>query len=132
LDTIREITFCRKVDEWPSWSEKFLSKAKKYGFQDLLLGKLSIPWSDEEFNVISDFGKEKSRIFELNEIAFTKLILLIDVKTSSSKTAFKAARPRIVWVAIQLASTWERLKNKDEPISAPTLVQLEYSFENSH
>jgi hypothetical protein len=35
----------------------------------------------------SDAGKEKSRIIKMNDIAFTELILLIDVTTSSGKTA---------------------------------------------
>jgi hypothetical protein len=58
LNAIRVIPFCGKADEWPIWSEKFLSKAKKYGLKDLLLGKLSIPRSDEEFDVTSEIGKK--------------------------------------------------------------------------
>jgi hypothetical protein len=88
LKMIRVIPFFGKADEWSIWSEKFLSKAKRYGLKDLLLGKLSIPRSDEEFDVTSEIGKEKYRIIKLNEIAFTKLILSIDAKTSSGKTAF--------------------------------------------
>jgi hypothetical protein len=49
LNNIRVIPFCGKVDKWPIWSEKFLAKAKSYGFKDLLLGKLSIPKADEDF-----------------------------------------------------------------------------------
>jgi hypothetical protein len=55
------------------------------GFNNLLLGKLSIPRSDEELNVTSEIVKENNRIIELNEIVFTKKI---DVKASSGKTAF--------------------------------------------
>jgi hypothetical protein len=36
---MRVIPFCGKGDEWPIWSEKFLAKAKRYVFKDLLLGK---------------------------------------------------------------------------------------------
>ena len=39
----------------------------------LLLGRLIIPSLDEEFDNFSDIGKEKSRIIELNEIAYTEL-----------------------------------------------------------
>ena len=88
LNTIRVIPFCGKVDEWPIWCEKFLSKAKRFGFKDLLLGRLDIPSFDEEVDKLSEEGKEKARIIELNEIAYTELILSIDVKTSSGKTAF--------------------------------------------
>jgi hypothetical protein len=78
LNTIRVIPFCGKVDEWPIWCEKFLLKAKKFGFKDLLLGRLTIPSLDEDFDKLSETGKEKSRIIELNEIAYTELILSID------------------------------------------------------
>jgi hypothetical protein len=54
LNTIRVIPFCGKVDEWLIWSEKFLAKAKRYGFKDVLLRKLSIPKADEEFDEILD------------------------------------------------------------------------------
>jgi hypothetical protein len=122
LNTIRVIPFCRKADEWPIWSEKFLSKAKRYGLKDLLLGELSTPRSDEEFDVTSQIGKEKSRIMELNEIAFTELILSIDVKTSSGKTAFNLVK------GCKAATARERLKINYEPVSAPTLVKLEKQF----
>jgi hypothetical protein len=42
MNSIRVITFCGKVEEWPNWSERFLVKAKYCGFKDLLLGKFSI------------------------------------------------------------------------------------------
>jgi hypothetical protein len=60
LTSIRLIPFCRKVDEWPIWSEKVLSKAKRYGFKDVLVGKMSIPKEDEEFDEVSDLGKKMS------------------------------------------------------------------------
>jgi len=130
LNTIRVISFCGKVDEWPIWCEKFLSKAKKLGFKDLLLGRLTIPSSVEDFDNLSETGKEKSRIIELNEIAFTELILLIDVKTSSGKSAFniiKSCKTKDHPDG-NAAAAWEKLKNKYEPVSAPTLVKLEKQF----
>jgi gag-polypeptide of LTR copia-type len=98
--------------------------------KDLLLGKLSIPRSDEEFDVTSEIGNEKSRIIKLNEIAFTELILSIDVKTSSSKTAFNLVKGCKTkdYPDGNAASAWEMLKNKYEPVSAPTLVELEKQF----
>ena len=130
LNTIRVIPFCGKADEWPIWSEKFLAKAKRYGFKDLLLGKLSIPTCDEEFDETSEIGKKKSRAIELNEIAYTELILSIDVKTSSGKTAFNMVKGCKTkdHPDGNAASAWERLKNKYEPVSAPTLVKLEKQF----
>ena len=58
LSAIHVIPFYGKSDEWPTWSEKFLAKAKRYGFKDVLLGKVTIPKTDEVFNVESEKGKE--------------------------------------------------------------------------
>jgi hypothetical protein len=77
-----------KFEEWPIWSKRSLANAKRCGFKDLLLGKLSIPKVDEEIDETSDIGKKNSIIIKFIEIAYTELILLIDVKASSDKFAF--------------------------------------------
>jgi hypothetical protein len=69
MNAIRVIPFCGKVEEWAIWSERFLAKAKRCDFKDLLLGKLSIPKVDEEIDETSEIGKKKSIIIKLNEIA---------------------------------------------------------------
>jgi hypothetical protein len=43
-------------------------KAKRYGFKDLLLGKLSIPKFDERFDEALDKGEKMLRTVELNKI----------------------------------------------------------------
>jgi hypothetical protein len=58
MNAIRVIPFCGKVEEWPIWSERFLAKAKRCGFKDLLLGKLSIPKVDEKIDETSDWKEE--------------------------------------------------------------------------
>jgi hypothetical protein len=88
LNTIWVIPFFGKVDEWPTWSEMFLAKSRRFGFIDLLLRKLSIPTVDEEIDEGPEFRKKKSMSISLNEIAYTELILSIDVKTSSGKSRY--------------------------------------------
>jgi hypothetical protein len=88
MNTVRVIPSYGKVDEWPIWSERFLAKSRRFGFKDLLLGKFSIPTVDEKFDEGTKSGKKKSIAIEMNEIAYTQLILSIDVKTSSGKVAF--------------------------------------------
>jgi hypothetical protein len=110
-------------------SERFLAKAKRCGFKDLLLGKVSIPKVDEEIDETSEIGKKKSIIIELNEIAYTELILSIDVK-ASGKVAFNIIRGCKTkdYPDGNGAIAWERLKNKYEPVSAPSMVKLEKQF----
>jgi hypothetical protein len=74
LNTIRVIPFCGKADEWPIWNEKFMAKAKRYGFKDVLTGKLSIPKADEEFDKDSDLGKKMLNAIKLNKVAYTELL----------------------------------------------------------
>jgi hypothetical protein len=69
LSINRVILFCREADEWPIRSQKFLSKAKRYGFKDSLLGKLSIPKIDESLNEVSEEGKKMLINAEGNEAA---------------------------------------------------------------
>jgi hypothetical protein len=124
------IPFCGKVEEWPIWSERFLAKAKRCGFKDLLLGKLSIPKVDEDIDETSENGKKKSIIIELNEIAYIELILSIDVKASSGKVAFNITRECKTkdYPDGNGAIALEGLKNRYEPISAPSMVKLQKKF----
>jgi gag-polypeptide of LTR copia-type len=66
----------------------------------------------------------------MDEIAFTELILSIDVKTSSGKTAFNLAKGCKTkdHPDGNADTAWERLKNKYELVSAPILVKLEKQF----
>jgi hypothetical protein len=43
---------------------------------------------DEKFDKGTESGKKKSIAFEMNEIAYTELILSVDIKTSSGKNCF--------------------------------------------
>jgi hypothetical protein len=88
LSTIRVIPFYGKCEEWPIWREKLLAKARRYGFKDILLGKVKVPRTDEDYDMGSDEGKKLTIAADMNELAYTELILLIDDKTSSGKVAF--------------------------------------------
>ena len=64
-------------EEWATWSDTCLSKAKHFESKDILLGKLSITKSDDFFEVYLREGKQKFKIALLNEIDCSELILLI-------------------------------------------------------
>jgi hypothetical protein len=85
---------------------------------------------DENIDETSDIGKKKSITIELNEIAYTEFILLIDVKASSGKVAFNIIRKFKTkdYSDGNVAIAWERLKNTYEPVSAPSMVKLEKQF----
>ena len=88
LSAIRVLNFSGRKEEWPTWSEKFLAKAKRSGIKDVLLGKLEIPKTSDELEEKSEEGRRMMKNADLNELAFTELILSIDVSNSSGKIAF--------------------------------------------
>jgi hypothetical protein len=91
---------------------------------------LPIPTVDEKFDEGTESGKKKSIDIEMNEIAYTELILSIDVNTSSGKNTFNLIEgcKSKDYPDGNAAIAWERLKNKYEPISTPSLVKLEKQF----
>jgi hypothetical protein len=89
FNMIRMIPLCEKGDEWPIWSEKVSFKGKEIS---LLLGKLSIPKSNDNFDEVLDIGKKLASTIELNEIVLTELILFTDVKAIYGKNKFNIVK----------------------------------------
>jgi hypothetical protein len=73
------------------------------------------------------------KISDLNELAYTELILFINVRSSSGKLAFKMMKGcrNKDYIEDNAAMAWARLKNKYEPNSAPSLVKTERMFRQS-
>jgi hypothetical protein len=91
---------------------------------------LSIPKFDESFDVDSDNGKKMLKNAEINEVAFIELILSIDTKSSEGKVAFNLVKgcKSKEYPDGNVAVAWERLKNKFEPASTPSIVKLKKQF----
>jgi hypothetical protein len=75
---------------------------------------LPIPKADEEFDEDSVTGKKTRHAIELNEIAYTELLLSMDVKTSFGKFAFNIVRgcKSKEYPDGNATTAWEKLKNK--------------------
>ena len=101
------IGFPGKKKDWINWEEKFLSKAKRRGYKDLLLGKVEIPKSTDVLIATTDSNtdasdadtllatqatKLKIKIRELNEQGYSDLILSMDTKENAGKIAFNLVR----------------------------------------
>ncbi len=130
LSAIRVLNFLGRKEERPTWSEKFLAKAKRSGIKDVLLGKLQIPTTSEELEEKSEEGRRMMKNADLNELAFTELILSIDVSNSSGKIAFgtlKSCKTKD-YEDGNATHAWKKLKKKFDPVSAPTLVKTERMF----
>jgi hypothetical protein len=89
--------------------------------------------NNEEINKKIDEGKSTLKISDSNELAYKELILSIDVRTISGKVAFNMVKgcKNKDYTEGNAAMAWERLKNKYEPISAPSLLKTERMFRQS-
>ena len=70
---------------------------------------------------------------DLNELAFTELLLSIDVSSSSGKISFgifESCKTKD-YEDGNASMTWEKLKKKFDPVSAPTLVKIGRLFRES-
>ena len=133
ISAIRVLNFSGKKDDWASWSEKFLAKAKRSGIKDVLLGRVQIPKTLDFVDEKTEEGKKQLKIIDLNELAFTELILSIDVSSSAGKIAFglvKSCKTK-EYEDGNAALAWEKLKKKFDPVSAPSLVKTERMFRES-
>jgi hypothetical protein len=95
-----------------------------------LLGKVKVPKSDEDYDMESEEGKKLTITYDMNELAYTELILSIDDKTSSGKVAFNIVKgcKNKDYADGNASMSWERLKNKFESSSVPSWVILEKQF----
>jgi hypothetical protein len=92
-----------------------------------------VPKSNEVIDDRTDEGKAKSKILDANELAYTELVLSMDVKKASGKVAFNIVKgcKSKEYEDGNAAIAWERLRNKYQPTSAASLVKLECSFRQS-
>jgi hypothetical protein len=99
LSELRVIPFYESSNEWTSWSEKFLVNAKITDFKDILLE-------------ISIIRKKKFVVVDLNDLAFTELILLIDDSFSSVNVTFDLVKgyKSKNYADGNAYMAWERLK----------------------
>ena len=85
---IQVIAFDGKLSEWPIWEEKFMARARRRGYKEILLGTATVPKDSEKINLTATDGKEKTILKKLNELAYEELILSINMSEGSGKVVF--------------------------------------------
>ena len=135
LKAIRVLEFSGKQSEWDPWSEKFLARAKRNGYKDLLIGKTPIPTKVEleaapEGEELTKTLKKKSA---LNEQAYEDMILSINTAKSSGRVAFSLVKncKSDEYPEGNCKSAWDRLFAKYAPKSVPSLLKMKREFANS-
>jgi gag-polypeptide of LTR copia-type len=126
--SIKVIVFSGKSSDWIAWEEKFLARAKRRGYKELLLGKKEIPKEGEVFTKEDEV--EKLKLKDLNELGYSDLMLSTDTTTSHGKVAFgliRASKSKD-YPDGNITIAWKRLKEKYAPSTAPTLAKYQKQF----
>ena len=95
--SVKVIPFSGKRKDWAAWEEKFLARAKRKGFKDVLLGREEVPADIKEDGTPNEIagetaeGKSLLKARERNELAYGELVLAMDTTKSAGKVAFSIA-----------------------------------------
>ena len=72
------------------WEEKFIARAYKKKFADVLLGKVTVPKFKEDYdNEENKPDDAMTKIIEMNIMAYGDLVNSIDTNEESGRTAFR-------------------------------------------
>ena len=133
--SIKVIPFSGKKDDWSVWSIKFLARANRKGYKDMLTGKEAIPKDSEEPEASEPQGvkDEYKRKRGLNETAYEDLILCINGDTPTGRVAFQCVKGSKTSDIEEgdSALAWKRLNDKFAPKTAPTRLNLRNQFNSS-
>ena len=131
--TIRILPFNGKKENWSVWEEKFLARAKRKGYKNILLKKETAPKDNETIDLTTDAGKAKKKLQDANELGYEELILSIDGKTKAGKVAFALVKgcKNTGYSDGDAAEAWSRLKKKYASKNTVSLLKLKREFTNS-
>ena len=124
---IKIAPFSGKQSDWSVWREKFMARAKRKGYKDILLGNTKVPAESE---TLTSADKVKLAARKANNTAFEDLLLLIDGEQASGRVAFNIVRGAKTSSLTDgdAALAWKRLSDKYEPKSAPSRLALKNEF----
>ncbi len=99
-------------------------------YDDILLGKVTVPKSTVVIDVTDDAGKELLRIQEKNDSGYSDLILSMNTEESGGMVAFKTIRnPKSKdYEKRNIEIAFKNLRHKYTPKIAPSLAKLHKSF----
>ena len=131
--TIAKFVFSGKKIDWPIWSEKFLARAKRKEYKNILLGRVNVPDDSKTIDTSTDAGKAEAKLRGLNELAYEDLILFINGSTDAGRIAFSIIRNSKTSDLKDgdSALAWKGLCDKYESKTAPARLNLKNKFSSA-
>jgi len=65
---LKIIAFSGKQDDWKFWEVKFLTRARRKGFQEILLGTVEIPQDDKKLTSPSWMRRPTARFARVQRV----------------------------------------------------------------
>jgi gag-polypeptide of LTR copia-type len=113
---------------WRVWSQQFLAQGSRSGYQDIVLGKVSVPADSVVIDTTTQAGKELEKVFKLNTNAYSDLIMsFADIVNFG---LVEAARTKDLPNG-DAALAWKKLSRKHEPTTTANKVKLMGDYANS-
>ena len=133
LKTIRALEFNEKASNWDAWNEKLGAKAKKRGYNKLLLGNETVPTQSDYNQAVTDSDTVTIKLVHLNEEAYKDLVLSINTTTKQGRVAFSLVKnsKTTQYPEGNCKLAWDRLTTKYVPRTAPSLLKLKKKIANS-
>ena len=129
-ETICVISFDGKKIGWSSWKEKFLARAKKKGYKDVLLGKTHVVKDSVPIASNDPYKDEKLKAREDNKAAYADLILSINTLRLAGRIAFNLAKSSKSndYPNGHAATAWQSLERKYNPKTTTSRTKLHKEF----
>ena len=106
------LEFSGKKEDWAVWESKFLARARRRGFKDVLLGKTPIPPDSEQIDETTETGKLKTKAKEQNVLGYEDLMLSIKTDTDEGIITFQIIKncESAEYPDGNVAKAWKNLK----------------------
>jgi hypothetical protein len=135
--SIKVVLFSWRMGDRTTWEEKFLARAKRQGYKEILLKKVVIPTEEmmenntKESEPISEEEIQRHRyMMDLNDNWYNDLVLSMDTSTNAGRVAFSLVRASKLkdYPDGNISVVWSKLKKKYAPTTAPTLAKYHKIF----
>ena len=123
--SLKYLPFSGKKGDWRMWSGKFLARARKKGYKNVLLGKEKVPQHDASLDPTNPDEKKLLDARVANENAYDDLIVSMEEKVSYGKGA-EAVTDELTDGDAALA--WTALTKKFKPKTVATKAELLLEF----
>jgi len=126
------IEFTGKKEDWAVWETKFLARARRRGFKDVLTGKTAIPPESESIDPDTEDGKTKEKAKEQNVLGYEDLMLSIKTDTDEGMITFQLIKNCVSdeYPDGNVMEAWKSLKNRFYSKTTTSKISLKREFQN--